>query len=130
MRITTDPNTDASGFDYVEPNLYRLRVVKVEQRQKQGSDFPYLNWELELADPNVKGIKGKQPGHIFEITTLKTGNNSQFRLMQVCNALGISWGEFDTDDVVGLECDAYLKVKEYNGVFSNEVDKFISVTKD
>ena len=128
MRITVDPNTEASGFDYVENGLYRLRVTKAPELKKK--DYPYLNWEFELADPNVKGIKGKQPGHVFEITTLKSGSNSQFRLKQVCNALGLTWGEFDTEDVVGMECDAYLKSKEYNGVFSNEVDKFVSVIKE
>ena len=122
MRITVDPNTDASGFDYVENGLFHLRVVNVEQRKKE---YPYLNWEFEIADPNVKGIKGKNPGHIFEITTLKSGGNAQFRLRQVCDALGIVWGEFDTEDVKGTECDAYLKVREYNGIFSNEIDKFI-----
>lgn len=126
MRITVDPNTESSGFDYVENGMYRLRVVNVEMKKKE---YPYLNWELEIADPNVKGIKGKQPGHIFEITTLKSGSNAQFRLKQICDALGLTWGDFDTDDTKGMECDAYLKVKEYNSVFSNEVDKFIALKK-
>lgn len=129
MRITVDPNTEASGFDYVENGLYRLRVVSVEQKQKAGGEFPYLHWEFEIADPNIKGVKGKQAGHIFENTTLKSGSNSQFRLRQVCDALGLEWGNFDTEDTKGMEFDAYLKVKEYQGVFSNEVDKFISVKK-
>lgn len=122
MRITVDPNTEASGFDYVVSGPYRLRIVKVEMRKKE---HPYLNWEFELADSNVKGVKGKQPGHIFEITTLKSGSNAQFRLRQVCDALGLTWGDFDTDEVVGMECDAYLKSKEWQGNISNEVDKFI-----
>ena len=126
MRITVDPSTEASGFDYVENGLYRLRVVNVDLRKKE---HPYLNWEFELADPNVKGIKGKQPGHIFEITTLKSGSNSQFRLRQVCDALGLIWGDFETEDTKGIEFDAYLKVREWQGVFSNEVDKFISLKK-
>ena len=126
MIINVDPDTESSGFDYVENGLYRLRIVNVELGKKE---YPYLKWELELADPNIKGIKGKKPGHVFEITTLKSGSNSQFRLKQMCDALGLTWGNFDTDDTKGMECDAYLKVKEYNGVFSNEVDKFISVVK-
>ena len=126
MRITVDPNTESSGFDYVENGLFRLRVVNVELKKK---DYPYLNWEFELADPNIKGIKGKQPGHVFEITTLKSGSNSQFRLRQVCDALGLTWGDFETEDTKGMEFDAYLKVREWQGVFSNEVDKFISSKK-
>ena len=129
MRIIVDPNTEVTGFDYVENGLYTLRVVNVEQKQKAGGEFPYLHWEFEIADPNIKGVKGKQAGHIFKNTTLKPGSNSQFRLRQLCNALGLTWGDFDTEDVKGLECDGYLKVREYNGDFSNEVDKFISKKK-
>ena len=126
MRITVDPNTDASGFDYVENGLYRLRLVKAELKKKE---HPYLSWEFELADPNIVGIASKKPGHIFENTTLKSGSNAQFRLRQVCDAFGLTWGDFDTDELVGQECDAYLKVREYNGNFSNEVDKFVSLKK-
>jgi hypothetical protein len=123
MRITVDPNTDSSGFDYVSEGQYRLRVVKVEQKQKQGGDYPYLNWSFEFADPNVLGVKGKKPGNVFEITTLKPGSNSQFRLKQLCDALGLTWGDFDTDETIGMEFDAILGIKDYEGTLSNEVTK-------
>ena len=126
MRITVDPNTESTGFDYVANSAQRLRIVAVTLKKKE---HPYLNWEFELADPNVKGIKGGKPGHIFEITTLKSGGNAQFRLIQVCEALGLTWGDFDTEEVIGRELDAYLKVREYQGNFSNEVDKFIPLKK-
>ena len=126
MRITVDPNTESSGFDYVENGQYRLRVAKVSMQKKE---YNYLKWEFELADPNIKGIKGKNPGHVFENTTLKSGENSQFRLKQLCDALGLTWGDFDTDETIGMEFDAYLKSKEYNGTISNEVDKYVSVKK-
>ena len=126
MRVPVDPSTESSGFDYVNNSQQRLRVVTVTLKKKE---HPYLNWELELADPNVKGIKGGRPGHIFEITTLKSGGNSQFRLRQLCEALGVVWGDFDTEEVIGRELDAYVKVKEYQGTFSNEVDRFIPLKK-
>jgi hypothetical protein len=122
MRINVDPETQAGGFDYVADGLYTLRVIDIQEKEKQ---YPYLRWELELADSNVKGVKGQKPGHVFEITTLKSGNNAQFRLKQICEALGLTWGDFDTDDVKGMELQAYLTIKEYNGTFSNEVDKFV-----
>ena len=127
MRITVDPNADASGFGYVEAGQYRLRVVKCEQ--KEGKNFPYLKWEFELTDPNIKATDEKSAvGHIFENTTLKNeGKNPQFRLRQVCDALGITWGDFDTDEVTGLEGDAQLGIREYQGAMSNEVTKFIPV---
>ncbi len=127
MRITVDINTDASGFGYVVAGPQRLRVVKCEQME--GKKFPYLKWEFELADANVQTTDGKgKPGHVFENTTLKSGDNAQFRLRQVSDALGLEWGELDTETVRGMECDTILKVKEYQGTFSNEVDKFIPVS--
>lgn len=126
MRITVDPSTQSSGFDYVDNGLFRLRIVGCEQKEK---NFPYLKWEIEFADPTVKGVKGQKPGHIFENTTLKSGDNAQFRLKQLCDGLGLTWGDFDTDDTIGMEFDAYIKVKEYNGLMSNEIDRFIPVKK-
>jgi len=124
MKITVDPNTEASGFGYVEAGKYRLRIVKVDERQ--GPAGPYLNWELELADPNIGTVDGKgKPGHIFEITTLKVG--AQFRLRQLTDALGIAWADLDTDTMIGAELDAQVGIKEYQGVFSNEIKKFIPV---
>ena len=69
MRINVNPETESSGFGYVEAGQYQLRVVACEQ--VQGKNFPYLKWELEIVDevPTVSG-KGK-PGHVFENTTLK-----------------------------------------------------------
>lgn len=126
MRITVDPNTDSSGFGYAEAGQYRLRVVECEQ--KEGTNYPYVKWELEFVDANVKATDGKSKvGHVFENTTLKSGENAQFGLKRVCDALGIEWGDFDTEEVKGLELDAHLGVKEYEGNFSNTVKKFIPV---
>lgn len=126
MKITVDPNTQAGGFGYVDGGQYRLRVVNCTQQE--GKNYPYLKWEFELVDANVKSTDGvNKPGHVFENTTLKSGDNAQFRLKQVCDALGITWGDFDTEEVKGIECDAHLGIKEYQGTFSNEVKKFIPV---
>ena len=76
MRISVNPDTEASsGFGYVEPGQYRVRVVKVEQ--VAGKKAPYLKWEFELVDVNVKAVgstpeKPIQVGHVFENTTLST----------------------------------------------------------
>lgn len=130
MRITVDPNAEATGFGYVEAGEYRLRVVSCEW--KKTKDYPYLKWELELVDTNIKATDGKsQPGHVFENTTLKAeGKNPQFRLRQICDALGLDWGDFETEDVKGMELDAQLGIKEYQGKMSNEVNKFIPIKKD
>lgn len=127
MRITVDPSADAGGFGYVEAGKYTLRVKKCTQ--ETGKKAPYLRWEFEYADPNIQSVPvdGKilKVGNIFENTTLSTANNSQFRLRQLCDALGVVWGDFDTDDLVGHDFDAQVDIKEYEGNLSNEVKKYI-----
>jgi len=129
MRITVDPDTNASGFGYVSAGRYRLRVVKATN--EQGPQAPYIKWEFEFADPNVRSCindRSGQPlnlGHIFENTTLARGKNSQFRLRQLCESLGLQWGDFDSETTYGMEFDAEVIIDEYNGKFSNKVKTFI-----
>ena len=125
MRIQVNPETDSSGFGYVEPGQYTLRVVSCVQ--KPGTKAPYLNWACELVDPNVPTVTGKgKPGHIFVITTLSQENNAQFQLKRMSEALGLPWDDFDTDEVAGLEFEAILGTREYEGTITNEVKKFIA----
>jgi len=127
MKVTVNPSTDASGFGYAEAGPQRLRVVNAEI--KEGPSAPYINWECELADPNVKSTEGKQVGHVFEITTLKPDNNAQFRLRQMVEALGLTWNDFDTEETKGLEFDCHLGVEEYQGQKKNVIKKYVPVKK-
>ncbi len=128
MRIQVNPDTETSGFGYVEPGQYRLRVVKVEQMK--GKKAPYLHWEFELTDSNAKATDGKSmPGHIFKNTTLSTEKNAQFALKGIVEGLGLSWADFDTEEAIGLELDAQLKVREYEGKFANEIGRVIPPKK-
>lgn len=128
MKITVDPSTEAGGFGYANSGRYNLRVAKVEQKQK---DHPYLKWTFDFVDPNVQSVdvNFKKVGSIFENTTLKKGDNAQFRLRQLCDSLGVTWGDFDTDELIGREFEAEVGVKEYNGTMSNEVKKYVPVAK-
>ena len=124
MRITINPDAEISGFGYVEAGPYRLRVIKVDQQQ--GKKAPYLKWEFELTDPNIKATDGKSmPGHIFDNTTLKP--EAQFALRAVVEGLGLAWEDFDTEAAIGLELDVQLKIKEYEGTFSNEISRVIPI---
>lgn len=128
MKIQVNPNTDASGFDYVEAGKYTFRVKGVEQKQKQGSPFPYLNWTMEFADANILGVAGKKVGGIFDITTLKP--EAQFRLRQLSDSLGFDWGDFDTDDCIGREFEAHVTVDLYDpDVPKNKISKYVPVKK-
>lgn len=129
MKVTVNPNQEASeDFGYVEAGEYELRIVKCEQVQKPGSPYPYLKWNLEFVDANIPTVEpGKKLGSIFENTTLKP--DAQFRLRDLCEALGLTWGDFDTDECIGMELRAKVKIREYNGSLSNEVGKFLTATK-
>lgn len=128
MKINVDINTDASGFGYAEAGKYRLRITKVTS--EQGPKAPYLKWVFEFADPNLKpAVEGSKVGNIFENTTLKAGDNAQFRLRQLCDSVGVTWGDFDTDELIGREFNAEVGIKEYNGTLSNEVKKYIAMGK-
>ena len=128
MRVTVNPDTESSGFGYVEAGQYRIRVVKVEE--KKGKKAPYLHWEFELVDKNLKATDGKSmPGHILENTTLSTEGNAQFMLKNIVEGLGLAWADFDTEESIGLELDAQLKIREYEGKFSNEIGRVIPPKK-
>jgi len=130
MRINVDLNTDAGGFGYAEPGETQLRITAVDY--KEGQKAPYLAWKVEFVDPNTPTVEkntdgtSKKLGNIFENTTLKSGDNAQFRLRQLCDAVGIEWNtKIDTDDFIGKEFSAYIDLDEYNGVIKNVIKKFV-----
>ena len=127
MKITVDPNTDASGFGYANPGQHQLRVAGCEYKEAKATDkFPGLSWKFEFVDPNTLAAEeGKKVGNIFEYTTLKSGDNAQFRLRQFCDAVGVEWGELETEAFVGLEFEAQVGLDEYQGNMKNVVKKFI-----
>ena len=110
MKVNVNPATEAGGFGYAEAGEYKLRVVAVSLNE--GQKAPYLKWELEFVDPNVKAVEeGKKPGHIFENTTLK--DDAQFTLRALVEALGLTWGDFETEECIGMELDAKVAVNEF-----------------
>ena len=126
MRVKVNPDTEASGFGYAEAGRYRLRITACTPME--GPKAPYLKWEIEFADPNVKTTTGKgKVGHIFENTTLK--EDCQFALRGLVDAVGAKWGDFESEELIAREFDAQVGVKEYDGIFSNEVKRYIPVGK-
>lgn len=129
MKVTVNPDAQASGeFSYAAPGEYSLRVAGCEVKRKVGGEFPYIEWKFEFADPNVAGVEKNnagQPlkvGNIFEITSLAP--NAQFRLRDCCEALGLTWGDFDTAEVRGKETRAKVGIETYNGKIKNVIDRF------
>ena len=124
MKITVNPDTKASTFGYAAEGEYELRVSSCIQKKKQGGEHPYLEWKFEYADKDVRTVEeGTQLGSIFEITTLRP--DAQFALRNITDALGVEWGNFDTEEVKGLKLKAKVTVGENNGKKRNEVARFI-----
>lgn len=130
MKITVNPQAQASGdFGYAAPGDYTLRVVACEEKKKAGSEYSYLEWKLEFADPNTPSVEknadgtSKKVSNIFENTSLKP--EAQFRLRDICEALGLTWGDFDTTQVIGMQARARVKLESYDGKIKNVVDRFI-----
>lgn len=125
MRVTVDPAAmPSSEFTYAAPSEQTLRIKGCENKHKEGSEYGYLAWEFEFADPNIQGVEEKgKVGKIFENTSLKP--SAQFRLRDLCDALGLSWGDFDTDSLKGMEFRAKVGLDQYQGKFKNVVDRYI-----
>lgn len=129
MRVTVNPEQQPSGnFTYAPAGDYTLRVVGCEEKKKEGSEFGYLAWKFEFADPMVEGVE-KGPngeripvGNIFENTTLKP--SAQFRLRDLIEAVGMTWGDFDPAQLTGMEFRAKVKTEIYDGKIKNVVDKY------
>lgn len=130
MRILVNPEAQPLGdFGYVKEGEYTLRVTRCEQKMKPGGEWPYLEWNFEFADPSIQcinnepGKPAKKASGIFESTTLKP--TAQGFLRATCDSLGLTWGDFDTDEIIGIEFRAKVGIEEYNGKFKNTVDKFL-----
>lgn len=126
MRIAVNPEAQVSNFEPVEAGVYRMKFTKVEQKTKEGGQHPYLEWILEHVGQDVKGILGGNAGRVYDVTTLKP--DAQFALRALVEAVGLSWQDFDTEEVIGREVDAVLSLGvSPNGKKRNEVEKYVRV---
>lgn len=123
-RINVNPNATVSNFEPVAAGTYRMKFIAVEQKMKQGGEHPYLEWQLEQVAQDVKGIHGGSAGRVYDVTTLKP--DAQFALRGLVEAVGLSWQDFDTEDVIGREVDVVLSLgTNQSGKPRNEVEKYI-----
>lgn len=124
MRVTVNPDAQASSdFGYAAPGDYTLRIKDCKEKTKPGGEWPYLEWQFVFADPNVKAVEeGKAVGSVFEVTSLKP--DAQFNLRDLCEALGLTWGDFDTDVTKGMEFRARVGTEIYNKRIKNVIEKY------
>lgn len=130
MRINVNPNVEASAsFDVVKPGVYRMRVQRVDNFTAQsGSECLKVWWEY--VDPsNVEKLSGgfaNNPGTLIDSGLVISPADKQGKLRGLVEALGKNWSDFDTDELIGLECDVKVKVEEYNGEQRNSVARYLA----
>jgi len=82
LTVTVDfAGVTEGGVTRIPGGEYVFKVVKVDKKQKQGSDYPYLNWKLIGVNGAAKNVT------MYEITTLNP--NGLFNLYNFLIALGI-----------------------------------------
>ena len=130
-RITVDPTVEsATGFPVWAAGRYTLRIAEVEQAtSKSGKPMLSLTLEAvgEVLDKNgsALGNAGKIWDRVMvDPITGKNGNQVSF-LRPLIEAAGLTWGDFDTDDLVGKEVQAQVAIEEYQGQERNGIGRYI-----
>jgi len=120
--------SDDSGpkeFDLLAVGDYPACVYEIEL--KDGKVAQYLNWTFKLT-PDAGDSAGRQ---LWNNTSLSA--KAAWRLKSDLDALGVEYSvdkksgaaEFDTDDVIGLNCVLRVGQETYNGQMKNRVVKVL-----
>jgi hypothetical protein len=130
--INVDFSDVEGGFEVLPAGEYAVVVQKVVLRDSQKSDYPYLNWTLEVTEP------GDYEGRLQWFTS-SFHPKALWRMKEVFENLGIFQENIDFEveedgderivtkpELVGLPARAVIKVKDYQGNEKNDVDTLIS----
>jgi hypothetical protein len=112
-------------FNALEPGEYDVVVAKVEMRESKSSEFPYLNWELDvIGEGDAKGRK------LWFMTSFSP--KAIWRMKEVFENLGVyqdnvsfnvdeDTNEVSDPELVGLPGRAVVVIEQYNGQDRNKV---------
>lgn len=101
--------------DYVDEGWY-LMVIR-DAEVKEGPKGPYINWKLEITDPDVGNVPP-----VYHVTSFAAPS----MIRNFLEAAQFQWnedGSFHTEDVLGCELEAKLIIDEYEGRKRNSVSK-------
>lgn len=107
---------------------YPCVVADCVLKQKTGSENPYLNWDLVVAEGEGEGR------HVFLTTSFKP--EAMWKMMQAFQNLGISEEEFNiqfddatgqvtSPEVIGLPCVARVFQEPYQGRMTAKVSDLL-----
>ena len=118
--------SNVQNFDPIPAGAYPVIITNVEQKQKQGSEYPYLNWTLcitegEFENRNLWAITSLNPKAFFKLQ----------ELMEACgvNEEALKSSEFDLEpeEYIGSSIVAVVSQRTYEGKIQNSVDNFLSL---
>lgn len=111
---------EVNDNNLVEEGWHIVRVIGCEQKTSQGSGNPYLNWELEVNDPDDENNGQK----LWLITSLT--DKALPMLKRFIRACDVEWGPegFTTEDVLGCELEINVKHREYDGEKQNNISNY------
>lgn len=112
-------------FEPLPDGPYNLRVTKCEPGTSRAGN-PKLSFEMDVFDhPNPENNKRK----VFHSCPLPSnGNTKGIGLLTTClAALKAQWDAttFETESLLGRECQVNLKTKQFEGKSYNYIDSFI-----
>ena len=120
--------SEVGTFEPVDAGVYKLQLTKVEIRESQKSEYPYVNWTFEIREGNFQGRK------IWYTNSLTPGGGPAYYLQRTLVALGVDpnslvgdveFPENFFESLVGAECQAAIIQGAYAGGISNRIRDFI-----
>ena len=104
----------------VDPGWYLAKVVGEEVKENKDKSGEYINWELEIAEPDSE-FNGQK---LWHITSLK--DNALPMLKRFLEACDFAWGAegFTTEEVLGCELEVKVEQEMYEG---KQKDKVVQV---
>lgn len=132
MRITVNPDVPSTGgFPVWAPGQYRLRITGLEeQTAKSGAAMLNVTHEPVDAVLDQKGGAIATAGKLFnrvliEPVRSKDGERSFSFLRALVEGAGLDWQDFDTDELLGKEVLAHVKITQFEGNERNEIGRYI-----
>lgn len=127
--LKTNPAAEVSaGFPTFKAGVYRMRVVKVEDRNPAKND---LKVTMAYADPSQlvtiddKAYTGTLDGAGSLFDYVQLAFDKQWKLRTLVEAAGLTWGDMDDQDLVGKEVDVKVILEEYQGEQKNKVGRYV-----
>lgn len=136
-RLNANPNAEANvDFPVIKPCVARLRVKNIITAAEDGGPLvsakgnTYWKIQLEYVDPTSLTKEDGSPvngpaGSIFDNSIVVAPAEKQGKARGFVEALGAQWADLDSDDLVGLECDARIGIEEYQGNKKNTVARYL-----